>query len=298
MLGDTINLKRGDIIDLKCTNPNYLQVTNDLFKFSSVGSSKRKVQFIDRETYLKSKDSLSVSYYKTRCGKCLACRLYKGYTWSNRLQAEAKKWNYSYFITLTFNDLNIEKVDLKKPNREIQLFMKRLRKKFNGLKFKYYAVSELGGDSLRFHYHLILFSDYHIFDDWYIYKKTPKAIYYISPTLNSIWKNGYCPLTFAEGNSMRYTANYVNKGGYISHCFSLGLGSDYISNFDGNLYLVNGNFSPIPRFIKLKKAKFGVLVIPKLELEKARFLESFSVAFKYNKDREEILEKNFFRKKL
>lgn len=283
-------------IDLKCVNPNYLQVSTILLP-SVLNGSKRRVQFIDRETYLKGKNTLYVNYYMTRCGKCLACRIYKGYEWSNRLQAEAKKWPFVYFITFTFNDQNLEKVDLKKPMREFQLFMKRLRKKFKDLKFKYYATAELGGETLRFHYHSILFSDFPIFNDWYKYKKTAKAQYYISPTLNQIWGNGYAPLTYAEGNSMRYCANYVNKGGFLAHSFSKGLGADYISenisSFSNSTYLINGSFSKIPRYIKMKKNLF----ISLQELEKSRELESIDVSHEFADIRERLIDKNFYRKK-
>lgn len=220
--------------------------------------------------------------------------------WSNRLLAESKSWKYTYFITLTYNDVEILNVDYKRPMRDFQLFMKRLRKKFNGLRFKYFATSELGGETLRFHYHCILFSQEHIFADMIFFKKFNNTILYRSSLLTQkLWKKGHCAIAWAEQNSMRYTANYIQKeNNNLSHCMSKGLGTDYILQNDVKkigLYLVHGKYSVVPRSIKKKDLK--AYIKPNLnDLRDFDYLLHGDI-IKYEKDREQILKKQLYIKK-
>lgn len=281
-------------MDLQCTNPNYIRIYN---KF--VFQTKNKFELIDRNTFLQPNNNPYIETYQVRCNKCLACRIYKGYVWSNRLQAEAKQWKYVYFLTLTFSDFYLHEVDLKKPNRQFQLFMKRLRKKFKGLSFKHYAVSELGGETLRFHYHCILYSMEHIFLDMFLQKKTRTANYYVSNTLTNIWQYGNSLIAYAEPNSMRYVANYVNKDGALSHCFSKGLGTDYIVNDDQNLtgtYVINGKFSPVPRAIK-RMLEYPQLTMRAQNKMRVQELKLGTIRYLQNEMRENILNKQLYRKK-
>lgn len=84
--------------------------------------------------------------------------------WVFRLNEEMKVSPYTYFITLTYRDDDLPfacYVPEKRcfpcvSRRDIQLFLKRLRKKTK-VKFKYHIVSEYGPETLRPHYHGLLF---------------------------------------------------------------------------------------------------------------------------------------------
>lgn len=101
------------------------------------------------------------------CGRCVNCRKNKRQSWVYRLQAEADECPFSLFVTLTYDDEHIPTAmigeDLFKTTvgvvskRDIQLFMKRLRKKYDQYRLRYFLTSEYGSQGGRPHYHMILF---------------------------------------------------------------------------------------------------------------------------------------------
>lgn len=89
------------------------------------------------------------------CGKCLACLTNKRNDWAFRLEQEYKASKGACFITLTYHpkfcpDYGVDK-------RHVQLYMKRLRKRF-GKKLRYFCVGEYGTKYERPHYHILLFN--------------------------------------------------------------------------------------------------------------------------------------------
>lgn len=91
------------------------------------------------------------------CGQCMACRLNYGKDWSIRIMHEAKKYDISIFLTLTYDDDNIpENGSLQK--RDVQLFLKRLRRALEPREIRYYLSGEYGDKFGRPHYHVILFN--------------------------------------------------------------------------------------------------------------------------------------------
>ena len=100
------------------------------------------------------------------CGRCPACLRNRQNEWVFRLNEEMKVSPYSYFFTLTYrdSDLPVELCDISLHSeiptlckRDVQLFLKRLRKN-TCVKFKYHIVGEYGPDTLRPHYHGLIFS--------------------------------------------------------------------------------------------------------------------------------------------
>ena len=87
------------------------------------------------------------------CGKCIACLHNKRSDWQFRLRQEHKASKSSMFVTLTYRRKFLpEGGSLSK--RDLQLFLKRLRKKDESVKIRYYAVGEYGSQRKRAHYHL------------------------------------------------------------------------------------------------------------------------------------------------
>lgn len=282
-------------MNLTCSNPNYIVKYYEKNRITDEESVK--IDFIRREEYLDNNSNPFRRYYVTRCGKCLACRLYRGYTWSNRMVAESKNWNYIYFLTMTYREENYD-IDylLETKMRDFQLFMKRLRKEFKNQKFKYYATGELGGNTLRFHYHVILFSNVHIFNDMRYFKQK----LYTSATLNRIWSNGMNnTIAWATPDTMRYCANYVTEGekNEICHSFSRNIGIDFMTDTQENgMYVVGGRYSPITRTLKNKLVDLEVLS-DKIDYKEMKRIEELSPYDFIINHSERIATKNLKRKK-
>lgn len=84
-------------------------------------------------------------------------------------------------------------------NRDLDLFLKRLRSYYPDEKLRYYAVSEYGPSSFRPHWHLLLFSNSERFSQT-VLENVPKA-----------WSYGRCDASLSRGFAAPYVASYVNS---------------------------------------------------------------------------------------
>lgn len=84
-------------------------------------------------------------------------------------------------------------------NRDLDLFLKRLRSYYPDEKLRYYAVSEYGPTSFRPHWHLLLFSNSERFS------KT------VSENVSKAWSYGRCDASLSRGFAAPYVASYVNS---------------------------------------------------------------------------------------
>lgn len=84
-------------------------------------------------------------------------------------------------------------------NRDLDLFLKRLRSYYPDEKLRYYAVSEYGPTSFRPHWHLLLFSNSERFSQT-VLENVPKA-----------WSYGRCDASLSRGFAAPYVASYVNS---------------------------------------------------------------------------------------
>lgn len=84
-------------------------------------------------------------------------------------------------------------------NRDLDLFLKRLRSYYPDEKLRYYAVSEYGPTTFRPHWHLLLFSNSERFSET-ILENVPKA-----------WSYGRCDASLSRGFAAPYVASYVNS---------------------------------------------------------------------------------------
>ena len=84
-------------------------------------------------------------------------------------------------------------------NRDLDLFLKRLRSYYPDEKLRYYAVSEYGPTSFRPHWHLLLFSDSERFSQT------------ILENVSKAWSYGRCDASLSRGFAAPYVASYVNS---------------------------------------------------------------------------------------
>lgn len=84
-------------------------------------------------------------------------------------------------------------------NRDLDLFLKRLRSYYPDEKLRYYAVSEYGPTSFRPHWHLLLFSNSDRFSET------------VCENVSKAWSYGRCDASLSRGFAAPYVASYVNS---------------------------------------------------------------------------------------
>lgn len=121
---------------------------------------------------------------------------------------EASLHAQNSFVTLTYSEQNVPH-DGGLQFRHVQLFLKRLRKQFTGI--RYYGCGEYGGKFGRPHWHLIIFN--HSFTDLTLWKKSSNAQHnlYRSKTLENLWPYGMSAIGSVTFESSAYVARYIMK---------------------------------------------------------------------------------------
>ena len=129
-----------------------------------------------------------------------------------RCMHEASLYDENSFITLTYDEDNLPSNGSLKP-RDLQLFMKRLRKhvwKHERKHLRFYGCGEYGDESKRPHYHALLFG--HDFGDKIFYKHSRSGEpIFTSETLTRLWDKGHAPIGSVTFESAGYVARYVLK---------------------------------------------------------------------------------------
>lgn len=95
------------------------------------------------------------------CGKCMPCLVNRKRLWTHRILLESYSHDFSSFVTLTYNDDHLRYNDnslyATLQPKDLQNFIKRIRKAYGETRLRFYAVGEYGDKSFRPHYHLALF---------------------------------------------------------------------------------------------------------------------------------------------
>lgn len=122
---------------------------------------------------------------------------------------EASLYPHNAFLTLTYNNDNLPR-DLSLDHRHYQLFMKRLRRRFNAnaaRPIRYYMCGEYGEGRGRPHYHACLFN-IHFKDQLYYSARGGNKIY-TSRLLDDIWQLGECKIGAVTFESAAYVSRYI-----------------------------------------------------------------------------------------
>lgn len=145
---------------------------------------------------------------KVPCGKCLECLQQRSIEWAFRCMAEAKQYKENCFITLTYDEEH-KPVDGCVSRRELQLFIKRLRKHLGQDKIRYFACGEYGKKRLRPHYHIIVFGWKP--KDLFFWQKDVDVLLYRSPVVEKLWTFGFSSVGDVTSQSAKYCSKYLQK---------------------------------------------------------------------------------------
>lgn len=252
------------------------------------------------------------------CGKCYACQSNKRSFWTCRLFFEAATAISSLFVTLTYDDEHVPFSGLLPTlsKRDVQLFIKRLRKRFPEHHIKYFLCGEYGSHTARPHYHAIIF-DLPLcgnFVDYY-YKE-----------LQKLWSQGFVQCSNVNINRIGYVSKYILKSDddkkfFQSHALTppfmlssrrpaIGAAiadkiKDYLSP-DMSCIHYRGHTFLLPRYVKEKLPDYLQIAIDdkrheyvkNLENNCKRFARAASRFEKLIHDRRESDTKERFQKKL
>lgn len=183
------------------------------------------------------------------CGKCLACLSNKRNDWAFRLNQEHRASKSALFVTLTYDWKSMPK-DGSLKKRDLQLFLKRVRKNDETKKIRYYGVGEYGTKNNRPHYHLLLFNS----DEKIVRKSWTLGIIHIgNVTLASV------------AYALKYIVQPTGGKPYIAKPFAVmsrayGIGANYLSDDmvqwhrsgGKNFTNVNGIKGRLPRYYREK----------------------------------------------
>lgn len=166
------------------------------------------------------------AYIDIPCGQCIGCRIDYSREWALRCSLESKYHQCTMFLTLTYNDLYVphssyvddltgEVKDVLTLNPDdFTKFIKRLRRYYSreygkdGLRF--YGCGEYGSNTLRPHYHVIVFGLE--LNDLVFLKNTGTGnAIYESSFLSKCWKKGFITASESNFDTCAYTARYVVK---------------------------------------------------------------------------------------
>jgi len=222
------------------------------------------------------------------CNQCIGCRIDRSREWAIRCVHEAQQYENNCFITLTFDDDNINENGIL-DKTDFQKFIKELRRRFLGKTrqkndgtietidtIRYFHCGEYGHKFTRPHHHACLFN-FDFPDKQYV--KTEKGHrWYNSEILAHIWKKGFHSIGDVTFESAAYIAKYILKKitgknaqqhykktnqqtgqiynvepEYITMSRRPGLGKNWFDNFKHDLYpkdyiTENGKIIKAPKY--------------------------------------------------
>lgn len=178
-----------------------------------------------------SRETNVIDVVNVPCRTCIGCRLDYARNWANRMLLELDHHNgKAVFVTLTYNDasipINHSKLDFdgfaplslegQLCPRDVELWLKRVRKFYRYTKIRYYLCGEYGDHTHRPHYHAILFGlCMDDFDGLYpVMRNELGQLSYSCASMESLWGNGYILIAPAEYRTFAYVSRYVIKKSY------------------------------------------------------------------------------------
>lgn len=210
-------------------------------------------------------------YLTVPCGKCYACLQNKRAARVLRLTNEYLNRPTTFFITLTIDDQSLPSIQ-SAPKREIQLFLKRLRKRSTS-KLSYFVCSELGSHTHRLHFHALIF--YH------------QNTTYDESFENIIhsWTYGNIQQDYCNDARINYVTKYmlkqINGTNFCLMSKKPAIGSFLLANNQQRKFLKQNNYIPLNGY------KYPIPRYYKIKLDPDKY---FTITDKYIQDTTQILE--------
>jgi hypothetical protein len=153
------------------------------------------------------------------CRKCKACLENRQRQWLLRMILEGMLYDEDrvIFLTLTYSDTKLPS-DVDQAKRQMQLFMKRLRKAFGDRKIRYVAALERGSQHGRYHWHAVFYG--------IRFSMSNRAV------IESCWSNGFIDMKLATHGSMHYVLKYIIKGHKFLMSRRPGIGAGMIKSIN------------------------------------------------------------------
>ena len=142
------------------------------------------------------------------CGQCMPCRINRRRLWSHRISLESKVHTSSVFITLTYSQENLPDGGTLVP-RDVQLWLKRLRKTIGIAGLRFFLVGEYGEQTQRPHYHVVLFGFPNC--ERGITEKRYARCCDVCEVVKSTWSKGAIEIRELTTGGAEYIAGYVTK---------------------------------------------------------------------------------------
>ena len=174
-------------------------------------SGKRSIVFD------KTKSFVDLDPIQIPCGQCIGCRLERSRQWAIRCVHEASLYQQNCFLTLTYDNEHLPHVINKETGelipslnkRDIQLFLKRLRKSYPSIKIRFFQCGEYGELLHRPHHHVLLFN--FDFPDKKFFKAVNRQPLFVSESLQRLWPYGLSSIGSLTFESAAYVARYITK---------------------------------------------------------------------------------------
>lgn len=150
---------------------------------------------------------------QVNCGKCTECLQQRANEWAFRIMDECKQHSENCALTLTYDNEHLP-VGGNVVKRDVQLFIKSLRKAVAPIRIRYFCCGEYGAQFLRPHYHILIFGWRP--PDLYAFQRDKKNIMmYRSPMLEKIWKAGFSSVLEVTIETAKYCAKYMQKFNFL-----------------------------------------------------------------------------------
>lgn len=153
------------------------------------------------------------------CGHCVGCLFDRARDWAYRACVESREHKQNCFLTLTYADAYLPKTADGLPTlakAELQSFIKRFRSRTQK-NIRYIACGEYGPQTLRPHYHAVVFG--YDFPDRCRVSGLDKVTgeYFshdVSAELCSLWPVGHCSIGDFSPSAAAYVCRYTLKKHY------------------------------------------------------------------------------------